>query len=152
MTVEFDNQQGRPFDEGLWRDRLAGWMRHCGLPEQAELSVALVDDARIHALNREYRQVDSATDVLSFGLLEEDGLPPPVLADGEPLLVGDLVVSLETAERQAEEHGHSLDREVGFLLAHGLLHLLGEDHERPEDEARMRERQRELLALYRLER
>lgn len=114
----------------------------CGVDARSEVSVTFVDDAAIHALNREYRQVDRATDVLSFPQREKDEpLPPEPL----PAPLGDIVISVETAERQAVEYGHGVDREIGFLLAHGLLHLLGEDHATPEQEARMRQRQRELL-------
>lgn len=151
MRILFDNRQDHPFDEDLWSERLEGWLRHCHLPSAAELSVVLVDDAQIQDLNRDYRGIDLPTDVLSFTMEENEG-PQRTLHTGSPLLLGDLVVSMQTAERQAKEYGHSLEREVGFLLAHGLLHLLGEDHERPEDEARMRERQRALLAIYSLER
>ncbi len=87
-----------------------------------DLSILLTDDARIRELNRDYRGKDSATDVLSFGQLEGEGFATPV-----PVL-GDLVISLETADRQATEQGHPLGAEVRILLVHGVLHLLGHDH------------------------
>lgn len=90
--------------------------------EDAELSILLTDDAHIHALNRDYRDKDAPTDVLSFGQDEGEAFPGMV-----PIL-GDLVVSLETAERQAQERGHPIAAEVRVLLVHGLLHLLGHDH------------------------
>lgn len=97
--------------------------------QEAELSVLLCDDATIHALNREYRGKDQPTDVLAFAMQEGEG---PTL---HPDLLGDVVISLETARRQAAGK-HSVVREVTFLLAHGLLHLLGYDH-RDEDERRV---------------
>lgn len=104
-----------------------------------EVSITFVDDAAIHELNREHRGVDTPTDVLSFSQLEA-GAGEPVFAgagaDG-PTLLGDVVVSLERAALQAEEYCHSLSREVGFLVVHGLLHLLGYDHQTPEEEAQM---------------
>lgn len=133
-------------DPELWRTRLLEALVHCGQPDETELSVCFVDDAEIQALNAKWRGMDEPTDVLSFPLREpgEDPTQAPLL--------GDIVVSLETAKRQAAEYGHSLERELGFLLIHGLLHLLGEDHRTPEQDARMRARQRELLGVWGLER
>jgi len=97
----------------------------------AELSVVLTDDATIQALNRDYRGVDSPTDVLSFSQREGEG------ADPEDAVLGDVVISLDTAQRQADERGHALAMEVRILLVHGFLHLLGFDHESPEDREKM---------------
>ncbi len=93
----------------------------------AEISLLLTDDAAIQELNRDYRGKDAPTDVLSFPMNEgEDALLPE---EGN-LLLGDIVISLEKAAAQAELYGHSLERETVFLFIHGLLHLLGYDHER----------------------
>lgn len=109
-------------------------------PFPAEVSVTLVDNATIHRMNRQYRQVDRATDVLSFPLFDEE---PD--ADGRVML-GDIVLSLERAEEQAREYGHSFEREVAFLTVHSMLHLLGYDHETgPEEEREMFARQRIIL-------
>ena len=94
--------------------------------EPAEISVTFVDDARIHELNKQYRDVDSATDVLSFPL-GENGVYDKNPETGASLL-GDIVISLETAVRQAESYQHSLQREIAFLTVHSMLHLLGYDH------------------------
>ena len=93
--------------------------------ENAELSVTLTDDAHIHALNKKFRGVDRATDVLSFAFRESD--EPEVVGAGFEVL-GDVIISLERAAAQAKEFGHSFLREVIFLEVHGLLHLLGYDH------------------------
>jgi probable rRNA maturation factor len=108
----------------------------------AELSVALVDDAEMQRLNRDWRGKDRTTDVLAFALREGE------LADvQEPGLLGDVVVSVPTAERQARERGHALERELAELLVHGILHLLGYDHERsPAEARRMFREQRRVLA------
>jgi probable rRNA maturation factor len=98
--------------------------------EAAELSVVLVDDAGIQGLNREHRDQDRPTDVLAFPLDED-----PV--SGTPRLLGDIVISLETALRQARSRKRALFPEVRFLLAHGLLHLIGFDHGNPRDKRRM---------------
>lgn len=116
--------------------RLAlGMLRHVGR-EADELSILLTDDPFIRTLNATHRGKDKPTDVLAFPLLsgEEEGAAPPL--PGQALL-GDVVISLDTAERQARQRKHALIDEVAFLLAHGILHLLGYDHETDEDEAVM---------------
>lgn len=94
--------------------------------ESAEISVTLVNDAQIHELNKMHRNIDRSTDVLSFPL-GENGVYDKNLETGACLL-GDIVISVETAVRQAEEYGHTLQREIGFLTVHSMLHLLGYDH------------------------
>ncbi len=108
-----------------------------------EVSVLLVDDERIQSLNQEYRQVNRPTDVLSFPQWEEGEWAQTVGA--EPVLLGDIVLSVSRAREQAEQFGHSLEREWGFLVVHGFLHLLGYDHETPEEEQKMFLRQEEIL-------
>ena len=103
-----------------------------------EVSVTYTDNGGIQALNREYRNIDRATDVLSFPLFED-------AADGTKML-GDIVLSLEKCAAQAEEFGHSFERECAFLTVHSTLHLLGYDHETGEaDELDMRKRQTEIM-------
>ena len=101
----------------------------------AQVSVTLVDNEGIRALNNEHRGIDRATDVLSFPLGDDEGF------DTDPetgaILLGDIVLSLERAKEQAEEYGHSYRREVAFLLAHSLFHLLGYDHEISEEEEKL---------------
>lgn len=96
-------------------------------PAQSEVSIALVDDATIGRLNAEYRGKDGPTDVLSFVLVNEDTMR--TAPKDQPLLLGDIVISMERAGAQAEAFGHSLEREVAFLLAHGLAHMAGLDHD-----------------------
>ncbi len=91
-------------------------------PDKCEVSVTLVDNEEIHVLNREYRDVDRPTDVLSFPIFDEDDM-------GGKTVLGDIVLSLERAREQAAEFGHSFEREVAFLTVHSMLHLLGYDHE-----------------------
>lgn len=105
-----------------------------------ELSILLVDDQTIQDLNLQHRKIDSATDVLSFPQMEGDEFISHML--------GDVVISVETAKRQAVEHQFSLEQELVLLLLHGLLHLLGYDHERsPKEEKLMKEKTWELFAL-----
>lgn len=113
------------------------------LPANAEVSVMLVDDASIHSLNLQYRNVDRATDVLSFAMMEGEDFPELEDIDAVPL--GDIVISLERAREQAEEYGHSFEREVAFLAVHGMCHLLGYDHQTESDRIQMREKEESVL-------
>ena len=108
------------------------------------VSLVLTDDVGIARLNRQYRGIDAPTDVLSFSQLESSG-PPVEWPEGMPLTLGDIVVSLPRAELQAGEYGHSRERELAFLLVHGLLHLLGFDDETPGQAAVMEEHQERIL-------
>ena len=108
------------------------------------VSVTFTDNEGIHALNREYRNVDRPTDVLSFPLSDGEDYD----TDGDAVLLGDIVISLERAQTQAEEYGHSLRRELYYLVVHGLFHLLGYDHEDEMEKAEMRrEEERALSAM-----
>ncbi len=107
---------------------------------RSELSISLVDDETIHALNRDYRHKDRPTDVLAFAMREGP------YAEHAGALLGDVVISLDTAARQARAHARPLDAEVLMLLAHGLLHLLGFDHRSRTEERRMAARTDALIA------
>ena len=109
-----------------------------------ELSVLLTTDAAIQTLNRQYRQLDKPTNVLAFALLDGDSPPPDVLAM-MPMELGDIVISVETAQRQAIEHNHSLGCELAWLASHGLLHLLGWDHPNDDELQQMLDQQAALL-------
>lgn len=128
-------------------------MGRSGTPE---VSIVLCDNAGIKELNRDYRGIDEPTDVLSFPQEElgegEDVVLQRTPDFDEPVILGDVVISLEKAVEQAESYGHSFKREVGFLLAHGLLHLLGMDHETEEERCHMREREEQILAKLQLAR
>ncbi|MEX1317121.1 MAG: rRNA maturation RNase YbeY [Synechococcaceae cyanobacterium] len=148
-----------------WHALLSGWLRQLApeLPARLQapaysLGLGLVDDTRITELNAEWRGQAAPTDVLAFAARDEgpDQAPPLPLPDWiatgeaggsgpEPLELGDIVISLETAARQAGEHGHDLVRELQFLASHGLLHLLGWDHPDPDSLAAMLARQERLL-------
>ena len=110
--------------------------------ENCELSITLTDDEHIHALNKKYRSVDRATDVLSFAFRESDE-PEIIGADFE--ILGEIIISLERAKIQAEEFGHSFKREIIFLEVHGLLHLLGYDHMEEAERLEMEEEQRFIM-------
>jgi len=117
---------------------------------KVEISVMFTDNDEIRKLNREHRSIDKVTDVLSFPLIEydEDGNVVEEYMDFSPsgeMVLGDIVISLDRAEEQAKEYGHSFEREVGFLAVHSMLHLLGYDHMTPEDEEEMFGYQEDIL-------
>ncbi|MFE8703206.1 rRNA maturation RNase YbeY [Cytobacillus sp. FJAT-54145] len=118
----------------------------------SEVSVTVVTDDKIQEINREYRDKDKPTDVISFAL-EEMGEGEIVVTGVEmPRILGDIIISLDKAKEQAEEYGHTLSRELGFLALHGFLHLLGYDHETEEEEKVMFNRQKEILNEFGLQR
>ena len=106
-----------------------------GIDDTAEVSVTLVDNEGIRELNREHRDIDRETDVLSFPLGDDDGYE--VDPDNDAIMLGDIVISLEKAAQQAEEYGHSYRREVAFLITHSLFHLLGYDLVNSEEEEKI---------------
>ncbi len=116
-----------------------------------EVSVTFTDNVGIRALNKKFRGKDAATDVLSFPLFDYEGSEEPPMDEFMNEL-GDIVISLEQAQTQAETFGHSSEREVAFLTAHSMLHLLGYDHEKSdEDDADMRRRQDDIMKKMGLE-
>jgi len=113
--------------------------------KDAEVSVSFVSNKEIKELNKIYRNKDSVTDVLSFPLTSEDGTVE-INPETGAVQLGDVVISLETAVKQAQNYGHSLEREVGFLTVHSMLHLLGYDHETSQlDQRIMREKEESVL-------
>ncbi len=116
--------------------------------EEAEVGITLTDEETIHQLNREWRGVDAPTDVLSFALAEEEPLVPMEPNgdnDSPPELLGDVVICLPIALRQAAEYVHSSTREILYLAVHGLLHLLGYDHQTTEEQRQMRRAEEQFL-------
>ena len=157
VAVRFDTR-GAP-DAGLDRAAIrrlcSAVLRGEGVAERCALGISLVDDDEIARLNARYRAVDRPTDVLSFPL------DPPsrrgaaasgaehaafVAPPGRRRELGDVVISYPRAVAQAGEYGHSLERELGYLIAHGLLHILGHDHEEERERTLMRQREEEALA------
>ncbi len=114
-----------------------------GFKESAEISVTFTTNEEIRKLNAQYRGIDSETDVLSFPM-GENGVYDTNLETGAKIL-GDVVISMEKATEQAEAFGHSLQREVGYLTAHSVLHLLGYDHIEPLEKVRMREKEEQVM-------
>ena len=115
--------------------------------EDCEISLSFVTNEEIHQINRQFRNVDAPTDVLSFPQLTfEEGEEADVNENGE-IVLGDIIISVERAKEQAEEYGHSQRREFAFLIAHSMLHLLGYDHMEKDEEEDMFRRQKEILEI-----
>ena len=129
----FEGDAIAPIGETTWQTWFQQWLTllRLALPPRSisayELSLRLTDDAEIQSLNADYRQKNQPTDVLAFSALEQD-YPQPAEMQDLPLYLGDIVISVETAQRQADQRQHSLQLELAWLAAHALLHLLGWDH------------------------
>jgi probable rRNA maturation factor len=120
--------------------------------EGSEISITFVTNESIQEINRDYRQKDYPTDVISFAMEELGEGEVEVVGADIPRILGDIIISIPKAKEQAEEYGHSFMRELSFLAVHGFLHLLGYDHETEEDEKEMFSLQREILEEYGLTR
>ena len=151
MIIYYENDQDKmeisEYLEGRLKDGLNAVAKLHDLTDDTEVGITLVDDERIHEINREYRNVDRPTDVISFALDDdlEDSDEPELIDGPEEHLLGDIIISVETANRQGEEFGHGLEREIVYLAVHGLLHLLGYDHMVEEDKVIMRAKEEEAL-------
>lgn len=146
FIIEIRNLQRKyRLNQGLIRDKSKIILSLCGLKD-AELGILIVNNQRIRMLNKKYRGIDRPTDVLSFPMMGTGTefnsiLPIP------PLLLGDVVLSMEKIHSQAREQGHSAEREFMMLLTHGILHLIGYDHERSlQEERKMRKKEGLILA------
>ena len=165
MTVDINNCQDSieidpEFEEFMENCILTG-LKAEGISIPVEVSILLVDDNHIRELNKTYRGIDAPTDVLSFPMLEfesDDGkreitdVMNDAEKDGDTVILGDIVISVERALNQAREYNNSFLREMGFLLIHGLLHLLGYDHMDEVDRLEMRQKEESILKMLNLTR
>ena len=152
MNIDFvfDNEVDN-FENNYEQDFIAiieQALKTLGIEDDVEVSCVLVDDERIHEINREYRHIDRSTDVISFAMEDNDQF----YVEGMPRTLGDIFISVYHAKKQAEEYGHSLRREMCFLFTHGILHLLGYDHMTDEQEKEMFGLQDEILGALSIER
>ena len=150
MKIYFENEQDKlPVTyqmKMLVRRAIEATLDYEQYGNPCEVSVTFTDNEGIHKLNLQFRGVDRPTDVLSFPLFDFEGESEEPPIDELMGMLGDIVISLETANEQAGKYGHSFEREVAFLTVHSMLHLLGYDHETgEEDEIDMRRRQREIM-------
>lgn len=142
MEIYIDNRQDKiVLDDSIY-ELIEKTIKEVLLLEEesfnCEISISFVDNQEIRVLNREYRGIDRETDVLSFPLGDT------LFTDG-PKLLGDIIISLEKALEQSQDFGHSLEREIAYLTAHSMLHLLGYDHEAEEEKLVMRRREKEIM-------
>ena len=137
------HREPEPLRLGAFEELSLHVLRMEQAPEESELSVALVEVEEMTHLNEQYRGVQGPTDVLSFGCDD----PCAAVAD-EPITLGDVIIAPEIAAAQADELGTTIESELNLLLVHGILHLLGYDHDSDEDAAVMQERERVLLDAY----
>lgn len=158
MTIQIDyeteKQIGIEYKE-LIEKVIEAAMDYEKCPYEAEVNVILTDNEEIHILNKEHRGIDAPTDVLSFPAVDfqtpsdferlEDYVLDYFNPDTGELILGDIVISVEKVQAQAEEYGHSKERELGFLVAHSMLHLFGYDHMEEQEREEMEEKQREIL-------
>ncbi|MDE7426085.1 MAG: rRNA maturation RNase YbeY [Lachnospiraceae bacterium] len=164
MTFHFEYEAGKKLEfdyESLIKKVILAVLDYEGCPYEAEVNIVLTDNEEIHKINREYRQIDSPTDVLSFPMIEyetpgdfskiEEDMSVFHPETGE-LLLGDIMISVDKIIEQATEYGHSLERELGFLVAHSMLHLCGYDHIKENEREVMESKQKEIMkqiSLYR---
>ena len=149
LTVYFENQHEQPITyklKMLLRRAIEATLAYEQYHNDVQVSVTLTDDAGIHELNARFRGVDAPTDVLSFPLFDFEGDTDEPPIDEMENMLGDIVLNLDRAHAQADEFGHSFEREAAFLTVHSMLHLLGYDHETSEqDDEDMRARQRDIM-------
>lgn len=148
MTVLIDNRTEELLAaelEDAIRKAAAESLKYEAFDEDCEISVSIVDNEEIRQINKQFRNIDRATDVLSFPMLTFAEGEEAEVNENDEIILGDIIISLERAREQAAEYGHSLKREIAFLTAHSMLHLLGYDHMEPEEEAEMFRRQKEIL-------
>lgn len=146
MEFDFISEfEGYEQYEEIYTGLIEKTLNHLKLNFLPIISVTFVSNEQIHELNRDYRNIDRPTDVISFAFLDTEENKEKILQSGQMVSLGEIYISLDKAKEQAEEYGHPLDRELKFLFVHGLLHLLGYDHMSPEEETVMFKLQDEIL-------
>ena len=159
MTLDYENESGykEPFDlKALALTVAQACLDETGCPFEASVNLLVTGDEEIRGINRQYRDIDAVTDVLSFPLLEYEEPGDYSFLENDPaadhfdpdsgeLMLGDIVIDLERCAEQAAGYGHSLRREFAFLVAHSMLHLAGYDHMTPEEEGQMFALQEKIL-------
>lgn len=150
-----ENQPSGEISAETWENWFSVWLENqeADVPVAPgyEVSLRLTADPDIQALNAQYRQQDRPTDVLAFAALEVDCPQLEEMQSSEPLYLGDIIISIDTAQRQAQQQGHPLKTELAWLASHGFLHLLGWDHPDEESLTQMLDRQETLLRAIGLE-
>ena len=166
LDIQYETQKQLPVDyEDIITKVVNASLDYQKCPYEIELNVTLTDNEEIHKINKEFRDIDRPTDVLSFPMIEyqeagdfawleehEEELDDCFNPETGELVLGDIVISVEKVIVQAQEYGHSLERELGFLVAHSMLHLFGYDHMEDDERIVMEQKQEEILTLVNLRR
>lgn len=148
MTVLIDNRTDyeiTPETEKLFNDVIEESLRYEDFDPQCEISLSIVNNDEIQEINKQFRNIDAPTDVLSFPLLTFEEGEQADVNEKDEIMLGDIVISIEKAIVQAEEYGHGLKRELAFLTAHSMLHLMGYDHIEEDEREEMFEKQEAIL-------
>jgi len=147
ITISMEKGYRGMIDENWVRNVVQIVLQAEGITAPYELSVVFTDSDTIHRLNRDYRGIDKPTDVLAFYMLPQKGEQDFFVSAPDGIThLGEVIISYPQAVEQAREHGHEVETELALLIIHGTLHLLGYDHEEPEEEKEMKKREEELLA------
>ena len=166
LDIQYETEKKLELDyETLITKVVNAALDYAKCPYEIELNVTLTDNEEIHKINKEFRQIDRPTDVLSFPMIDypepgdfawieehEEELDDCFNPETGELLLGDIVISVEKVESQAQEYGHTKERELGFLVAHSMLHLFGYDHMEDEERIVMEKKQEEILDMIQLKR
>ncbi len=147
IEVFYDGIDNLEKEENLIRDVVSCVLKEEGIKKNLDVYVTLTNNETIRKINAEQRNIDKATDVLSFPMFEREEIPSLKEEDKTEDILGDIIVSIEKVKEQAEEYGHSFERELAYLVTHGMLHLLGYDHMIDEEKAIMRKREEEILGV-----
>ena len=148
MTVLIDNRTDWVLDDEFVRpsnDVVLESLKFEDFDTQCEVSISIVDNSEIKNINKQFRHIDKETDVLSFPQLTFEEGEVADVNENDEIILGDIIISIENAISQAEEHGHGLRRQIAFLTAHSMLHLMGYDHMEPEERDIMFEKQEKIL-------
>lgn len=148
MTVLIDNRTDfeiTPETEKLFNDVITESLRYEEFDPKCEISLSIVNNDEIQEINKQYRNIDAPTDVLSFPLLTFEEGEQADVNENDEIMLGDIIISIEKAISQAEEYGHGLKRELAFLTAHSMLHLMGYDHMEDDEREEMFEKQEAIL-------
>lgn len=148
MTVLIDNRTDfeiTPETEKLFNDVITESLRYEEFDPQCEISLSIVNNDEIQEINKQYRNIDAPTDVLSFPLLTFEEGEQADVNENDEIMLGDIIISIEKAISQAEEYGHGLKRELAFLTAHSMLHIMGYDHMEDDEREEMFEKQEAIL-------
>ena len=146
IEINYDEINELPNEELLIKNVIETVLKEEKVIQDLEIYVTLTNNENIHKINLEQRNVDRPTDVLSFPMFEREEIKLlKEVSKEEQYILGDIIVSIEKVKEQAEEYGHSFERELAYLITHGMLHLLGYDHMIEEEKEQMRKREEEIL-------